>query len=43
MRKREEEATPIIEREPVDEVQASMDDLEAMENVNQDNPEDYGV
>ena len=43
MRKREEEATPIIEREPADEVQASMDDLEAMENVNQENEEDYGV
>ena len=43
MRKREEEATPIIEREPADEVQASMDDLEAMETVNQENEEDYGV
>ena len=43
MRKREEEATPIIERVPADEVQASMDDLEAMETVNQQNEEDYGV
>ena len=43
MRKREEEATPIIEREPADEVQASMDDLEAMENVNPENEEEYGV
>ena len=43
MRKREEEAQPSIEREPADEVQASMDDLEAMETINQDNPEDYGV
>ena len=43
MRKREVEATPIIEREPADEVQASMDDLEAMETVNQENEEDYGV
>ena len=43
MRKREEEAVPIIEREPADEVQASMDDLENMESDNLKNDPDYGV
>jgi hypothetical protein len=43
MRKREEEAIPIIEREPADEVQASLDDLENMESDNLKNDPDYGV
>jgi len=43
MRKREEEAIPIIEREPADEVQASLDDLENLETVNLDNEQDYGL
>ena len=43
MRKREEEAVPIIQREPADEVQASLDDLENMESANLDNEQDYGV
>jgi len=43
MKKREAEAIRIIEREPADEVQASLDDLDAMETVNQENDEEYGV
>ena len=43
MRKREAEAVPIIEREPADEVQASLDDLDNLETVNLDNDQDYGV
>ena len=43
MRKREAEAIPIIEREPADEVQASLDDLDNLETVNLDNDQDYGV
>ena len=43
MRKREEEAVPIIQREPADEVQASLDDLDNLETVNLDNDQDYGV
>ena len=42
-RKREADAMRIIEREPADEVQARLDDLDTMETVNLDNEEDYGV
>ena len=43
MKKREEEALRSIhEREPADEVQASMDDLETME-INIENEQEYGV
>ena len=37
------EAMPIIEREPADEVQASLDDLDTLDTVNLDNDQDYGV
>ena len=43
MRKREEEAVPLIQREPADEVQASLDDLDNLESANLDNEQDYGV
>ena len=43
MRKREAEAVPIIQREPADEVQASLDDLDTLDTVNLENQEDYGV
>ena len=44
MKKREEEAYKSIhEREPADEVQASLDDLENMESDNLQNDPDYGV
>ena len=44
MKKREEAAyRDIIEREPADEVQARLDDLDTMETVNLENDADYGV
>jgi cell division protein FtsW len=42
MKKREADAIRIIEREPADEVQASLDDLDVMETVNLEKEEDYG-
>ena len=43
MRKREDEAIPIIEHVPADEVQASLDDLDNLETDNLDNAEEYGI